>query len=64
MSIGVMPYDGEPKLINGMAIASVGGKECMIPTFFVDGVDLEAKRKNAHRHIDECIDVFKKEAGP
>jgi hypothetical protein len=58
MSIGVTPYEGEKK-ITACAIFDIGKKtQCLVPSFFVQGKDLEAQRKEAHRHIDECVNAF------
>jgi hypothetical protein len=38
-----------------------GSNVVMLPLVFPQGKDLEAKRREAHRLIDECIDVFKKD---
>jgi hypothetical protein len=38
-----------------------GSNILMMPIIFPKGKNLETQRKEAHRLIDECIDVFKKE---
>jgi hypothetical protein len=62
LSIGVIPQNGKAKVTN-LSTIELGKKGYMIPIVFPTGKNLEAKRKETHRLIDECIDAFEKAQG-
>ena len=67
MSIGVSPEESMDKLeVKQHAIVVIDGKTVLLPVFspssggFIGLRGLEEQRKEAHRLIDECVDVFAK----
>jgi hypothetical protein len=64
MALGVIPRDSDDKQITNVATASIGGSDpYMVQTFFVDGKSFQDMRKEAHRHVDACVDQLETKYG-
>ena len=62
LSIGVANCKGKVKA-ERLAVVSLGKRKVLLPVVFPKGRNLEAKRREAHRLIDDCVDAYKKQEG-
>ena len=58
MAIGVIPSDKEVESVI-MAGAQIGADTYRVQTFAIEGEDLDELRKQAHEHVDKCIEAFR-----
>ena len=58
MAIGVIPSDKEVESVI-TAGAQIGADSYRVETFSLEGEDLDDLKKQAHEHVDKCIEQFK-----